>query len=164
MSKRDRLCRELGVVFLVNDHWKLALDVGADGAHLGRDDADPATVRAQAGAGLLLGVSCYNDLRRADALLAAGADYVAFGTVFASPTKPEAVHAPLQTLTEARARVLACPAPRPAVVAIGGITPANVSQVAQAGADSAAVISGLFEAPDIQAAARACAAAFSVNP
>lgn len=56
------------------------------------------------------------------------------------------------------------PAPRPAVVAIGGITPANVSQVAQAGADSAAVISGLFEAPDIQAAARACAAAFSVNP
>ncbi|CPP49359.1 thiamine-phosphate pyrophosphorylase [Bordetella pertussis] len=57
-----------------------------------------------------------------------------------------------------------CPAPRPAVVAIGGITPANVSQVAQAGADSAAVISGLFEAPDIQAAARACAAAFSVNP
>ncbi|CPJ02417.1 thiamine-phosphate pyrophosphorylase [Bordetella pertussis] len=77
---------------------------------------------------------------------------------------PEAVHAPLQTLTEARARVLACPAPRPAVVAIGGITPANVSQVAQAGADSAAVISGLFEAPDIQAAARACAAAFSVNP
>ncbi|WP_262355604.1 thiamine phosphate synthase, partial [Bordetella pertussis] len=84
--------------------------------------------------------------------------------VFASPTKPEAVHAPLQTLTEARARVLACPAPRPAVVAIGGITPANVSQVAQAGADSAAVISGLFEAPDIQAAARACAAAFSVNP
>ncbi|WP_195828866.1 thiamine phosphate synthase, partial [Bordetella pertussis] len=55
-------------------------------------------------------------------------------------------------------------APRPAVVAIGGITPANVSQVAQAGADSAAVISGLFEAPDIQAAARACAAAFSVNP
>ncbi|CPI63642.1 thiamine-phosphate pyrophosphorylase [Bordetella pertussis] len=51
-----------------------------------------------------------------------------------------------------------------AVVAIGGITPANVSQVAQAGADSAAVISGLFEAPDIQAAARACAAAFSVNP
>ncbi|AUL17254.1 thiamine phosphate synthase [Bordetella bronchiseptica] len=158
------LCRELGVVFLVNDHWKLALDVGADGAHLGRDDADPATVRAQAGAGLLLGVSCYNDLRRADTLLAAGADYVAFGTVFASPTKPEAVHAPLQTLTEARARVLACPAPRPAVVAIGGITPANVSQVAQAGADSAAVISGLFEAPDIQAAARACAAAFSVNP
>ncbi|CFM09468.1 thiamine-phosphate pyrophosphorylase [Bordetella pertussis] len=121
-------------------------------------------MRAQAGAGLLLGVSCYNDLRRADALLAAGADYVAFGTVFASPTKPEAVHAPLQTLTEARARVLACPAPRPAVVAIGGITPANVSQVAQAGADSAAVISGLFEAPDIQAAARACAAAFSVNP
>ncbi|CFW41817.1 thiamine-phosphate pyrophosphorylase [Bordetella pertussis] len=80
-------------------------------------------MRAQAGAGLLLGVSCYT-----------------------------------------RARVLACPAPRPAVVAIGGITPANVSQVAQAGADSAAVISGLFEAPDIQAAARACAAAFSVNP
>jgi len=154
------LCRELGVVFLVNDHWQLALEVGADGAHLGRDDGDLAQARAQAGPGLILGASCYDDLARARQLLEAGADYIAFGAVFPSSTKPQAVRAPLALIGQARALAAGSAAPRPAVVAIGGITPANAPQVAQAGADSIAVITGLFEAPDIRQAALACAAPF----
>ncbi|MGK4924565.1 thiamine phosphate synthase [Bordetella hinzii] len=153
------LCRELGVVFLVNDDWQTALEAGADGAHLGREDASLAEVRAAA-PGLILGVSCYADLERARGLMAQGADYIAFGAVFPSPTKPQAVHAPLALLGEAAALVRGQAAPRPAVVAIGGITPANAGQAAAAGADSIAVITGLFEAPDIRAAAQACAAPF----
>jgi thiamine-phosphate pyrophosphorylase len=154
-----RACRELGVVFLVNDHWELALEVGADGVHVGRDDADVATVRAQA-PDLLIGASCYNDIGRAQAMLAAGADYIAFGAVYPSPTKPDAVRAPLELFAEARALADAQPAPRPAVVAIGGITPANAAVVAQAGADAVAVITGLFEAPAVAAAALACSQPF----
>ncbi|MCD0505233.1 thiamine phosphate synthase, partial [Bordetella petrii] len=108
------LCRELGVVFLVNDHWQLALEVGADGAHLGRDDGDLAQARLQA-PGLILGASCYNELDRAGQLLDAGADYIAFGAVFASSTKPQAVQAPLSLLGQARELAAGRPAPRPAV-------------------------------------------------
>lgn len=172
------LCRELGVVFLINDHWRLALEVGADGAHLGRDDGDLAQARADAGPDLILGASCYNELDRARQLLDAGADYIAFGAVFASPTKPQAVQAPLSLLAQARDLAVrhaadrepvnaatassATTVARAAVVAIGGITPALAPQVAQAGADSIAVITGLFETPDIKAAAQTCAAPFSV--
>lgn len=158
------LCRALGVVFLINDHWRLALEVGADGVHLGRDDADPAQVRNMAGPGLLIGVSCYNELDRARRLLEAGPDYIAFGAVFTSPTKPQAVHAPLPLLMQARELAAGRGLPRPAVAAIGGITPDNAVLVAQAGADAVAVITGLFEAPDITAAARACAAPFQAAP
>lgn len=157
------LCRELGVVLMINDHWQLALEVGADGVHLGRDDGDVAEVRRQA-PDLLIGASCYNELERARRQLAAGADYIAFGAVFPSPTKPQAVQAPLSLLTEASELTRQQPLPRPAVVAIGGITPDNAALAAQAGADALAVITGLFEAPDIRAAARACAAPYADPP
>jgi thiamine-phosphate pyrophosphorylase len=141
------LCRQRGVPFIVNDDVELALEVRADGVHLGRDDPDPSAARARLGAGMLIGVSCYADLARALAAVSAGADYVAFGSVFASRTKPQAVHAPLALFARARARV-AVP-----LVAIGGITPANASEVLSAGADSLAVSSALFDAPDARAAA-----------
>jgi thiamine-phosphate pyrophosphorylase len=155
-----RACRELGVVFLVNDHWELALEVGADGVHLGRDDADVAAVRSRA-PDLIIGASSYDDIERARTMLDAGADYIAFGAVYPSPTKPAAVRAPLALFGQARALVQALPLPRAAVVAIGGITPANAALVAQAGADSVAVITGVFEAPDIAAAAAECARPFA---
>ncbi len=157
------LCRELGVVFLINDDWRLALQVGADGAHVGRDDDSLARIRAEVGPDLILGGSSYDDLARARELLDAGADYIAFGAMFASQVKPDTVRAPLSVLTEARALVEERDAPRPAVVAIGGITPDNAALVAAAGADSLAVITGLFEAPAIRAAAAACSAPYSVN-
>lgn len=157
------LCRELGVVFLINDDWRLALDVGADGAHVGRDDESLAHIRREAGPDLILGGSSYDDLTRARELLDAGADYIAFGAMFASTVKPDTVRAPLSVLTEARRLADERDAPRPAVVAIGGITPANAPLVAQAGADAIAVITALFEAPSVRAAAAACSAPYSAN-
>jgi len=141
------LCRRSGVPFFVNDDLDLALACGADGLHLGRDDGDLAAARAKL-VGKVLGVSCYDSLSAARAAVAAGADYVAFGSVFASPTKPGAVRAALSLFAEARA--LAVP-----LIAIGGITLQNAPQLLAAGADALAVISDLFDAPDIAARARA---------
>ncbi|VCU70058.1 Thiamine-phosphate synthase [Pigmentiphaga humi] len=154
-------CARLGLVLIVNDDWRLALDVGADGVHLGRDDGDIAHARQAGGAGLLIGASCYNEPERARAALAAGADHVAFGAVFDSPTKPAAVHAPLSCLAEARRLRLPGTGVRPPVVAIGGITPQNAPLAAQAGADALAVITALFGAADIEATARAFSQAWA---
>jgi thiamine-phosphate pyrophosphorylase len=141
-------CRRHGVPFIVNDSIELARATGADGLHLGRDDGDPRAARL-ALPHAILGVSCYAQPQRARAAVEAGADYVAIGSVFASSTKPGAVRAPLQALAEAK-RI----GQRP-VVAIGGITPANAALAIAAGADMVAVISALFDAPDVAAAARA---------
>jgi thiamine-phosphate pyrophosphorylase len=146
-QKLAALCRARGVPLIVNDDPCLALEAGAEGAHLGRDDGDPARARALL-RGKLLGVSCYDSLEAARAALAAGADYVAFGSVFASPTKPAAVRAPLALFAAARA--LGVP-----LAAIGGITLENAPGVLAAGADLLAVITDLFEAPDVAARARA---------
>lgn len=135
-----RLCRAHGVLFIVNDDLELALAVGADGVHLGRDDGAIGEARARL-PGRLVGASCYDRLELAERSVAAGADYVAFGSVFASGTKPGAVRAPLELF--ARARRLGVP-----LVAIGGITLHNAPQVLAAGADCLAVISDLFDAPD----------------
>ena len=140
-------CRRHGALFIVNDSLALAREVGADGVHLGRDDGDVAEARRAWPEGVL-GVSCYADPGRARSAAAAGADYVAIGSVFASATKPQAVRAPLSALAEAR-RLAARP-----VVAIGGITMANAPAAIAAGADMVAVISALFDAPDVAAAAR----------
>ena len=139
-------CRERRVPFIVNDDVALALESGADGVHLGRDDGDLAAARARL-RGKLLGVSCYNSLAAARAAVAAGADYIAFGSVFPSPTKPAAVRAPLALFGEARSL-------RVPLVAIGGITLDNAPQLLVAGADCLAVISDLFDAPDIAERAR----------
>ena len=91
------MCRDRAVPFIVNDDLELALECGADGVHLGRDDGELAAARAKLD-GKLLGASCYDSLAAARAAVAAGADYVAFGSVFSSPTKPSAVRAPLVAL------------------------------------------------------------------
>ena len=142
-----RMCRERAVPFVVNDDVALAMETDADGVHLGRNDGELATTRGKLG-GKLLGASCYDSLSAARAAVAAGADYIAFGSVFSSPTKPAAVRAPLSLFGQARP--LGVP-----VVAIGGITLQNAPQLLAAGADCLAVISDLFDAPDITARARA---------
>jgi thiamine-phosphate pyrophosphorylase len=139
------LAHSHGVRVLVNDDVALALEVGADGAHLGRGDGDLAQARKLL-AGRILGASCYADLRAAQAAVRAGADYVAFGSVFASPTKPAAARAPLSLF--AAARGLGVP-----LAAIGGITLGNARQAIEAGADLLAVISDIFDAADIKARA-----------
>ena len=139
------LCRRGGVPLIVNDDLELALAVGADGVHLGREDGDLSAARRRL-PGKILGASCYADAQRARAAVRAGADYVAFGSVFPSPTKPAAVRAPLalfgQDLGVARC-------------AIGGITLENAPPLIQAGADLLAVISDLFDASDVCARAHA---------
>jgi len=142
------LCRQAGVPFIVNDDPMLAKQLGADGVHLGRDDGDITSARALLGPGRWIGVSCYADVHKAVSARQAGADYVAMGSVFPSFTKPGAVAASLDTLRAARGEVDL------PLVAIGGITLVNVASVRAAGADMAAVISALFDAPDIEAAAR----------
>ena len=149
------LCRAAGVCFIVNDDVALAAAVGADGVHIGQDDAGIAAARAQLGPQAIIGVSCYNSLERAADALAAGADYLAFGSVYPSPTKPEAVHAPLSLFAGARELT-----DRP-LVAIGGINSDNAATVRAAGADAVAVIEGVFGANDIELAAAAIAKQFN---
>jgi len=145
------LCRDAGAAFVVNDNLALALELDADGLHLGGDDGDLGEARRCLGKNKLLGASCYDrmDLARAAAL--AGVDYLAFGSVFSSVTKPAAVRAPLAIFAEAR-RSFGLP-----LVAIGGITLQNAPQVFAAGADAVAVISAIFDAGDITE----CAAGFT---
>jgi thiamine-phosphate pyrophosphorylase len=146
-----RICRARGARLIVNDDLDLALSIGADGVHLGSDDVAPeglAAVRARLGPGRLLGVSCYADLANGEKAAAAGADYLAFGSIFASTTKPAAPRAALELLGEARRRF-----GKP-VVAIGGITVDNAASAISAGADMVAVITALFDAMDISARAR----------
>jgi thiamine-phosphate pyrophosphorylase len=131
--------RGYGVALIVNDDVDVALAVGANGVHLGKDDGDLAAARAKL-PGRILGVSCYADLEAARAAIRAGANYVAFGSVFASPTKPGAVRAPV-SLFQSNLGVPLC--------AIGGITLGNAPQLIAAGAALLAVISDLFDAPDI---------------
>jgi thiamine-phosphate pyrophosphorylase len=137
------LARRYHVPLIVNDDVELALELDAAGAHLGRDDGDLGVARRRL-AGRILGASCYNNAELARRAIDAGADYVAFGSVFASPTKPHAVRAPL-ALFALEASVPLC--------AIGGITLENARQAIDAGADLLAVVSDLFDAPDIAARA-----------
>lgn len=148
------LCRAAGAVFIVNDCVELALEVGADGVHIGRDDGDPAAVRAALGPDRILGVSCYDDWGRAEQAVAAGADYVAFGAMFPSSVKPEAVQAPIELVRRARAEL------RVPVACIGGITLDNAPVLVEAGADMLAVISDVFGASDPAARAAAIQALY----
>lgn len=149
------LCRPLGVPLIINDDVALAAAVGADGVHLGRDDGDIAAARAALGPGALIGVSCYNELERARAAEAAGADYVAFGSFFPSSVKPGAVRAEVDLLRQARQQL------NVPLVAIGGINADNGALLIEAGADLLAVISDVFGQDDIRAAARRIAGLFA---
>lgn len=142
------VCAAHGVPLIINDDWRLALHLGADGVHLGEDDGDVAWARTQLGANAIIGTSCYSDLERARAGVAAGASYVAFGAFYPSSTKPGARRASFAVLSDAAALGV----PR---VAIGGITPDNAAPLVQAGADLVAAIGGVFETADPAAAVRA---------
>lgn len=143
------LTRRYGARLLINDDLALTFLVNADGAHLGKDDGNLKAARAMLGPDRILGASCYADFAAAQAADAAGVDYVAFGAVYSSPTKPNAPLAPTNLFFDAKSRltVEAC--------AIGGITLDNAPPLIAAGADLIAVITDLFSAPDISARAAA---------
>jgi thiamine-phosphate pyrophosphorylase len=146
-----RLLSAYGKPLIINDDLALARECAADGVHLGRADGSIADARVILGAQRLIGVSCYNEFSRAEAAVAAGANYVAFGSMFRSRVKPDATRADISLITRAKA---AFGSANTAVVAIGGITRDNTQQLVDAGVDAIAVISDLFDAPDIEASAR----------
>ena len=142
------MTRLADALLIVNDSIEIALDSGADGVHIGREDGDVAAARRRL-PDQLLGVSCYNELELARAAVLAGADAVAFGSIYSSVTKPHAVRAPLSLLSEARAAW-----PQQRIIAIGGINAGNVAAVAAAGADAAAVMDAIFGAENPASAVR----------
>jgi len=148
------LCRNHGATLIINDDIDLAAASGAHGVHLGRDDAPLEAARERLGPDAIIGLSCYASLACAHRAQAEGADYVAFGSFFPSPTKPDAARAPVDLLGRA-CRSLSVP-----VAAIGGITAANGAELVRAGADMLAVISSVFGAEDVRGAAAAVAALF----
>ncbi len=140
------ICHRKRKPLIINDDLALAVESAADGLHLGKDELDALPLAKKARPGLWVGVSCYDSLQRARDAAEAGADYVAFGSLFASSTKPFATRAGLHLLRAARAE-LSIP-----IVAIGGITPENGRIVIDAGAHFLAAVSGIFGPSDIAAA------------
>ncbi|MDD9933922.1 MAG: thiamine phosphate synthase [Myxococcales bacterium] len=141
-------CRSAGVPFVLNDFPALAAELGADGLHLGQDDAPIAEVRITVGS-MAIGLSTHSPEQAARAA-DQGADLIGFGPVFDTRTK----HNPDATVGLSTLRRVVAASPIP-VVAIGGITEANAPQVAATGTALAAVISALCQAPDPAQAAQA---------
>ena len=149
------LCTRYDATCIINDDIELAKVVNADGVHLGQDDIKIAHARQSLGDKAIIGISCYNDIELALTAEKNSADYVAFGTMFSSPTKPDAVTAGPDIISQAK-KQLSVP-----VCAIGGITEENIYLLVQHQGDMAAVISSLFAADDIKHRARLLSQHFS---
>jgi thiamine-phosphate pyrophosphorylase len=132
------LCKQYSVPLIINDDIALTIQAGADGVHLGRNDLSITEARKKLGNNMVIGYSCYNDLDRASYAVNAGADYIAFGAFYSSPSKPDAVRATPDIIQKAKQQF------NLPVVAIGGIKPENGQTLIDAGADMLAVISGLY--------------------
>jgi thiamine-phosphate pyrophosphorylase len=136
------LCTRYRTVFIINDDLELAREIDADGIHLGIEDTACGKARESLGDRKIIGVSCYNDFNRAIDAVSHGADYIAFGSMFPTTTKPNARNASPDLIKDAKQR-FSLP-----VVAIGGITPGNCQPLIDAGADLLAVISSVYMADD----------------
>ena len=151
-AEQARALRELthrqGALLIINDDVALAAACGADGIHLGEHDGDLRAARAALGPAAIIGASCYNEVRHAEAAARAGADYLAFGAFFASGTKPGARRADVTLLHQSERFGL----PR---VAIGGLDAHNAPPILAAGAAAIAVLGAVWDASDRAAAARA---------
>lgn len=137
------LCKQYRVPFILNDNVALAAQCGADGVHLGQEDMDPAEARRILGPDAIIGVSAHN-VAEAKAAVAAGADYLGCGAMFATTTKTNVTALPKETL---RAICSAVPVP---VVAIGGISKQNLLSLAHCGEAGVALVSAIFAAEDIE--------------
>lgn len=153
----QQLCKEHNSLFIINDDLQLAVLTGSDGIHLGREDSDCKTARNELGPGRIIGVSCYNSLGMALAAQEDGADYVAFGSFFSSPSKQNTVTAEPDIIKQAKAKI-SLP-----VAAIGGITPANCRTLIEHGADMLAVISSIYQAQDPYSAVMKFNRLFKIN-
>ncbi len=151
-----QLCTQLSLPLIINDDWSTARALHTAGAHLGKNDGAIEAARSGLAPQQWLGTSCYDQPALAERALQLELDYVAFGAMYPSVIKPDAPRATLDTLRQGRAlSEHYATTTRAAVVAIGGITIANAAPLIEAGVDSLAVISSLFEAPDVHAQALA---------
>jgi thiamine-phosphate pyrophosphorylase len=148
------LCERHEVPFLVNDDPEYARRVDADGVHVGREDPSPRIARTLLGPTAMIGVTVYGKNGEEEAAASNGADYVAAGPFFPSPTKPEEPVLPLHILDAIVKRS------RLPVFAIGGITAEYAGTVARHGVAGVAVISAIMDAPDPKAATEAIRKAF----
>ncbi len=151
------LCQKYNVPLIINDNVDIALEVNAEGLHIGKDDVSLNIAREKLGDDVLIGVSCYGNLKLAEESIKLGADYVAFGSFFKSLTKPDAPTIDENILQMAREK-LRCP-----IVAIGGITPENGLKLVKNGADMLAVINTLFSTHSYKEGAKKMAQLFEVN-
>ncbi len=147
-----KVCAKYGVPLIVNDDWKAAVESGADGVHVGIEDAPVDEIRRIAGKDFIIGATA-KTVEQAQAAEAAGADYLGVGAVFPSPTKTNAVR-----ITPEQLRSICGSVCIPAV-AIGGITRDNLDEIAGCGQAGIAVVSAVFAADDVKAAAEELLAA-----
>lgn len=144
------LCDSFNVPLIINDRLDIAMAVGAAGVHLGQDDLPCAAARKLLGEDYIIGVSAHNPAE-AKTALQSGADYLGCGAVFGTATKADVK----KLGTDGLAAI--CKAKGLPVVGIGGVTADNYREVRAAGADGAAIVSGILAQPDICATVRAIA-------
>ncbi len=142
------LCKKNKTILIINDDIELCLAVDADGVHLGQDDCGLAQARQRLGENKIIGISCYNSLELASKAVQQQADYIAFGSFFDSSIKPNALKAQPELIQQAKAK-LGLP-----IAAIGGITHSNAAKLIEQGADMIAVISQIFQSPNIKKSAQ----------
>lgn len=152
-----QLCREYGIPLIINDHLDLAIEIDADGLHVGQDDISVTKARNQFGQDKIIGASCYNNLDLAVQAEKEGADYVAFGAFFSSLTKPNTISVTMDLVDQAKKRI-SLP-----IVAIGGIKLANARTVIQGGCAAVAVCNDLFHTENIKATAIQYSQLFAEN-
>ena len=143
----QKLCRERGIPFVVNDNVDIAKKIGADGVHVGQSDMEAGDVRARLGSDKIIGVSAQT-VEQAIIAEKHGADYLGVGAVFPTGSKDDAAEVDYATL-KAICNAVSIP-----VIAIGGITCGNVTQLRGSGICGVAVISAIYAKEDIAAAAR----------
>jgi thiamine-phosphate pyrophosphorylase len=148
------LCRAAGVAFILNDFPALALELGADGVHIGQDDGSLAAARAIIGPGKIIGRSTHS-LEQARAALAEGFDYIGYGPLFPTPTKQGRPGIGMENIRTMEAEV----GSRIPAFCIGGIKRTNLAEVLAAGARRVVIVSDLLTSDDVRAATRAVKAA-----
>ena len=150
-----KLTRGYNVPLIINDYLDVARDIGAEGVHLGQHDTPVAEARRALGDRAIIGVSCYSSIERGIEAHKEGVDYLAFGTPFFTPTKPDRRPTSFEILKEAKRVITKIP-----IFAIGGITAQNVASVLETGVDGIAVITGVFGSSDPEKASRQLSAFF----
>ncbi len=154
-----KVTKKYGIPLIINDSAELAKDIGADGVHLGEYDSSIGHARRILGEEAIIGVSCYGQLERGLSAEREGADYVAFGTPFFTPTKPDRAPTSFDILKEAKEKIIRIP-----VFAIGGITAENARSVLETGVDGIAVITSVFGSADPEKASRELAMIAATPP